>query len=63
MNHLVEFISALMDLGSHGHIYFSGLQLITWYKLLIRAVKEVVKHERVLESEQPITKTKPGLEV
>lgn len=57
MDHFVEWLSALMEVEAYGHMSFSAVQLSTWYKLLVRRVKEVVKHE-ILESEDPATQTK-----
>lgn len=53
MVHFFEFLSAFTDLGVHDHMFRSAFQLKKWYELLVRKIKEEVKHEEVLECNEP----------
>lgn len=51
----VGLLSVMIDAVTHKHMFYSGLQLKTYWDLLAWVVEQVVKHEQVLESEEPAT--------
>lgn len=55
MSTFVELNSSLIDLGAHGPLNCFELHFKTWYAVLVRDVEKVLKHERVLEFEDPVT--------
>lgn len=63
LSHSVKWLSALMDLSAHEHMLYSALEFKTWNKLLVGEVKEEMKHEQVLESEEPAFQRTIVLEV
>lgn len=44
--------SAVMDVGVHGHLFCSTLQIKVWYELLVRKVEITVKEGEVVEGEK-----------
>lgn len=59
----MKWLSALVDLAAHWHMFCSSLQLKTRYGLLVGDVEEVLNHKRVLEYEEPDTQATTASEV
>lgn len=63
MSSIVEFLSAVMNLGVHGHLVFSDLQFKTRYELSIGALEDSVQGKHVLDSLEPATHKSTTFEV
>lgn len=59
----LEFHSALIDLGTNGHMLCSPLQFKTLYVVLLLEVAEGVKFEEILAFAEPATQTATVLEM
>lgn len=62
MIHFVQLLSAVMDVGAHGHLFCSLLQFKPWYELLLGEVENVVKEEHVVEGEEAQSQRKKVFE-
>lgn len=52
-----------MDLGAHEHMFSYAMHVSTWYEQLVSEREEVIKHEQVLECEEPATQMMIASEV
>lgn len=52
MRYCVECLSAVVNVGAHGHLFFSLMQSKTWNELLVGEEEGVVMEERVVEIEE-----------
>lgn len=63
MRHFVKLLFSLMDLGLHGPMLHSALEVKTRNNVLAGEIDKVVKHEQIHESEEPGSQTAIIVEV